>query len=455
MHRKSVLMKTRALQRAHLHQHGDSTFFMKLPPCEQVNLILRSLAVRAHSFVFGQNSVGMYAFTLSGDGTKVNGQQVSIFRELWTAENLWHHPACSVHSKAIGISRWCSTRAKGLGGVYEALRCLWTSKAWEVHSAGFCAPSEVWWRPPMDLHRAAADETPRRALTGEAGLDLSGAQILSLMSRLRHVTTMAPLIGDSASGPFPIHISSTDSLFPWRCCGDSACCLPLEHNYTKHWSKLNFPAVISACTFLCSPSLEALALPRSIISPRSLFIPRTQTAVMFVAPEAVCFGLQPLKNDTFRFHLRQALQQNALIFRFELESSFSDQSVWSQRVCSSVSVDLLNKELKGFQDPAQSHVFAVTLQSDLFSCCSHAHLIHFDLLMISCPKLNKHPNCVLCLMRRHVTLHPTVCPEAFSGFKLNLLLQSDQFLTILHPFVVIFSLFVVPLDIAYLFSDVT
>lgn len=67
----------------------------------------------------------------------------------------------------------------------------------------------------MDLHWAAADETPHCAqLTGEAGLDPSRAQILSLMSRLRHVTTMAPLIGDSASGPFPIHISSTDSLFP-------------------------------------------------------------------------------------------------------------------------------------------------------------------------------------------------------------------------------------------------
>lgn len=172
---------------------------------------------------------------------------------------------------------------EGEGFVCEALRCLWMSKAWEAHSAGFCAPSEVWWRPPMDLRRAAADETPRRALTGEAGLDPSGAQILSLMSRLRHVTTMAPLIGDSASGPFPIHISSTDSTFPWRYCGDSAC-LPLEHIYTKHWSKLSFPAVISAWTFLCSPSLEALALPRFIISPRSLFIPRTQTAVMFVVP---------------------------------------------------------------------------------------------------------------------------------------------------------------------------
>lgn len=69
MHRKSVLMKTRALQRARLHQHGDCTFLMKLPPCEQVNLILRSLTARAHGFVFGQNSVGMYAFTVSGDGT--------------------------------------------------------------------------------------------------------------------------------------------------------------------------------------------------------------------------------------------------------------------------------------------------------------------------------------------------------------------------------------------------
>lgn len=69
MHRKSVPMKTRALQGARLHRHGDSTFFMKLPPCEQVNLMLRSLAARAHGFVFGQNSVGMHAFTLSGDGT--------------------------------------------------------------------------------------------------------------------------------------------------------------------------------------------------------------------------------------------------------------------------------------------------------------------------------------------------------------------------------------------------
>lgn len=50
----------------------------------------------------------------SAKRAKVNGQQVSIFRELRTAENLWHHPPCSVHSKAIGISRWCSTRAKGL-----------------------------------------------------------------------------------------------------------------------------------------------------------------------------------------------------------------------------------------------------------------------------------------------------------------------------------------------------
>lgn len=148
---------------------------------------------------------------------------------------------------------------EGEGSVCEALRCLWMSKAWEAHSAGFCAPSEVRWRPPMDLHRAAADETPSSCSDGWSWSDPSGAQILPLMSRLRHVTTMAPLIGDSASGPFPIHITSTDSMFPWRYCGDSAC-LPLEHIYTKHWSKLNFPAVISAWTFLCSPSLEALAL---------------------------------------------------------------------------------------------------------------------------------------------------------------------------------------------------
>lgn len=54
-----------------------------------------------------------------------------------------------------------------------------------------------------------------------------------------------------------------------------------------------------------------------------------------------------------------------------------------------------------------------------------------------------------------MTLHPQSVLKPFTGFKLNLLLQSDQFLTILHPFVVIFSLFVVPLALAYLFSDVT
>lgn len=169
---------------------------------------------------------------------------------------------------------------EGEGFVCEALRCLWMSKAWEAHSAGLCAPSQVWWRPPMDLR-----------WTSVGPLQMKPLVVLWRGLRLRfclwcHVcvtSTMAPLIGDSASGPFPIHISSTDSTFPWRYCGDSAC-LPLEHNYTKHWSKLNFPAVISACTFLCSPSLEALALPRFITSPRSLSIPRTQTAVMFVVP---------------------------------------------------------------------------------------------------------------------------------------------------------------------------
>lgn len=148
---------------------------------------------------------------------------------------------------------------EGLGGVCDALRCLWMSKAWEAHSAGLCAPSEVWWRPPMDLRRAAADETPRRALTGGSGSDsVSDVTFASRQQWLLSSVTQRP-----------DHSRSTDSTFPWRYCGDSAC-LPLEHNYTKHWSKLNFPAVISACTFLCSPSLEALALPRFITFSLSL-----------------------------------------------------------------------------------------------------------------------------------------------------------------------------------------
>lgn len=48
---------------------------------------------------------------------------------------------------------------EGEGFVCEALRCLWMSKAWEAHSAGLCAPSQVWWRPPMDL-RWTSDGPP-------------------------------------------------------------------------------------------------------------------------------------------------------------------------------------------------------------------------------------------------------------------------------------------------------
>lgn len=167
-------MKTRALQGARLHQHGDSTIFMKLPPCEQVNLMLRSLAARAHGFVFGQNSVGMYAFTLSGDGTicqegkgeRAAGVHLSgapNSRELMTSPTLLCSQQGHRHQPLMLI--------EGEGFGCEALRCLWMSKAWEAHSAGLCAPSQVWWRPPMDLRRAAADETPRRALTGGSGSD--------------------------------------------------------------------------------------------------------------------------------------------------------------------------------------------------------------------------------------------------------------------------------------------
>ncbi len=57
-----------------------------------------------------------------------------------------------------------------------------------------------------------------------------------------------------------------------------------------------------------------------------LFHPRTQTTVMFMAPRGsnlqhpprlLASGLSLLKNDAFRFNLRQVVQQNAVIFRYE------------------------------------------------------------------------------------------------------------------------------------------
>lgn len=274
-------MKTRALQGARLHQHGDSTIFMKLPPCEQVNLMLRSLAARAHGFVFGQNSVGMYAFTLSGDGTicqegkgeRAAGVHLSgapNSRELMTSPTLLCSQQGHRHQPLMLI--------EGEGFGCEALRCLWMSKAWEAHSAGFCAPSQVWWRPPMDLRWTSVGPLQMKPLV--VLWQVAQAQILPLMSRLRHVTTMAPLIGDSASGPFPIHRFHVSVTILWRFSLLSSSWAQLHQTLEQ----IEFSTVISACTFLCSPSLEALALPRFITSPRSLSIPRTQTAVMFVVP---------------------------------------------------------------------------------------------------------------------------------------------------------------------------
>lgn len=79
----------------------------------------------------------------SAKRAKVNGQQVSIFRELWTAETLWHHPPRSVHSKTIGNSCWCSTRTKGLGGVCEPLRHGRCTAQVSVHHQR--SGGSLWW----------------------------------------------------------------------------------------------------------------------------------------------------------------------------------------------------------------------------------------------------------------------------------------------------------------------
>lgn len=60
-----------------------------------------------------------------------------------------------------------------------------------------------------------------------------------------------------------------------------------------------------------------------------LFLPRTQTSVMFVAPRGsnlehpprqFAWGLSLLKNDAVRFHLRQDVHKNPVIFRYEAVS---------------------------------------------------------------------------------------------------------------------------------------
>lgn len=129
--------------------------------------------------------------------------------------------------------------------------------------------------------------------------------------------------------PFLIHISPDDLAFPWRYRVDALCCLPPKHNYPKHQNKFNCPAVINICTLppptlLCSlhPLLCAMLC---YFFP--LFLPRTQTTVMFVAPRGSNLQHPPrlLKKDAFRFNLRQVVQQNAVIFRYESVS-------WSEEI---------------------------------------------------------------------------------------------------------------------------
>lgn len=168
---------------------------------------------------------------------------------------------------------------EGEGSVCEALRCLWMSKAWEAHSAGFCAPSEVRWRPPMDLHRAAADETPRRAPTGEAGLTRAGLRFCLWC----HVCVTSQQWLLSSVTQRPDHFRST-LLRPIPCFRDDTVEIQLVFllstftpNTGANWIFL----LLSVLGHFSAAPRWRLSL---FISPRSLFIPRTQTAVMFVVP---------------------------------------------------------------------------------------------------------------------------------------------------------------------------
>lgn len=56
-----------------------------------------------------------------------------------------------------------------------------------------------------------------------------------------------------------IHVSLDDAVFPWRYLGEALWLCPPKHNYLKHQSKSNCPAVSSICRF--SPSNAPLLPP--------------------------------------------------------------------------------------------------------------------------------------------------------------------------------------------------
>lgn len=114
-------------------------------------------------------------------------------------------------------------------------------------------------------------------------------------------------------------------VFPRRYLGEALCCRPPKRNYLKHQTKFNCAAVVSIWT---SP-------PSMFLSIFPLFLPQTQTTVMFVAPRGsnlqytprpFASGLRLLGNDAVRLHWCQVVQQNVEIHKWTSQLAEESQT---------------------------------------------------------------------------------------------------------------------------------